>query len=120
MKTVSSPTVNTALRARLEYNELVLQHLPEVSNQLESRKYGTNKIFFCFNSKAFAILVTPSSTITPFDVLPALKHAARIADEACYLTKDKSVEVRVGILGSCQILNLIVFPSSLGTLAEHR
>ncbi|KAJ7745762.1 hypothetical protein B0H16DRAFT_1558190 [Mycena metata] len=60
-----------ALHARLEYNEPVLAHLPE----------------------AFALLASPESGIPPVDPLPALKHAARVADEACYLSADQSLRL---------------------------
>ena len=29
----------------------------------------------------------------PFDLLPALKHAARVADETCHITGDTSLQV---------------------------
>ncbi|KAJ3496015.1 hypothetical protein NLJ89_g10541 [Agrocybe chaxingu] len=61
LKDGRSPTLREVLRARLEYNEPVVSLLPE----------------------AFALLVTPSSGIHLLDPLPAFKHAATIADEAC-------------------------------------
>ncbi|KAJ7476052.1 hypothetical protein FB451DRAFT_1245606 [Mycena latifolia] len=64
-------SVKEALHARLAYNEPVLPHLPE----------------------AFALLSAPESGIPPFDPVPALKHAARVADEACYLSADQSIRL---------------------------
>jgi len=69
--TEKKASVRDVLRARLEYNEPVLPYLPE----------------------AFALLISPSSSIHLFDPLPAVKHAARIADEACYVTRDKSLQL---------------------------
>ncbi|KAF5340896.1 hypothetical protein D9758_012190 [Tetrapyrgos nigripes] len=71
MKTVSSPTINEVLKARLQYNESALPHLPE----------------------AFALLASPEIGIPPLDPLPALGHAINIADEACYLTGDKTTQL---------------------------
>jgi len=71
MKTVSSPTMKETLRLRLECNESVLQYLPE----------------------AFALLASPSSGFPPLDLRPALKHSVRIADEACYIAGDTSMEL---------------------------
>ncbi|KAJ6623983.1 hypothetical protein B0H10DRAFT_2008071 [Mycena sp. CBHHK59/15] len=64
-------SIKQALHARLAYNEPVLAHLPE----------------------AFALLSAPESGIPPFDPLPALKNAARIADEACYAAEDQSIRL---------------------------
>ncbi|KAJ7928812.1 hypothetical protein B0H13DRAFT_1966324 [Mycena leptocephala] len=61
-------SLKDALQARLAYNEPVLAHLPE----------------------ALALLAAPESGIPPIDLMPALKHAARIADEACYVAGDQS------------------------------
>lgn len=74
-----TPSVKELLEERLKYNEPVLGHL----------------------SDAFALLASSSASITelgpiqvpPVDPLPALKHALRIADEACYLSGDTSTEV---------------------------
>jgi ubiquinone biosynthesis protein COQ9 len=44
--------------------------------------------------QAFALLATPDSGIPPFDLRPAVLHASRIADDACYITGDTSAEVR--------------------------
>ncbi|KAK0193984.1 hypothetical protein F5146DRAFT_413443 [Armillaria mellea] len=71
MGTVPSPTLKSVLHARLQYNEPVLQHLPE----------------------AFALLASPSSGVPLLDPIPALKHASRIADESCYITSDTSVQL---------------------------
>ncbi|KAJ7096507.1 hypothetical protein B0H15DRAFT_825490 [Mycena belliarum] len=67
----SSASLKEALHARLAYNEPVLAHLPE----------------------AFALLSAPGSQLAPIDPLPALKHAARVADEACYLSGDESMRL---------------------------
>ncbi|KAF8808677.1 hypothetical protein BYT27DRAFT_7188642 [Phlegmacium glaucopus] len=64
-------TVRDVLRARLEYNEPVLPYLPE----------------------AFALLISPSSGIHLFNPLPAVKHAAWIAEKTCYVTGDKSLQL---------------------------
>ncbi|KAJ7455251.1 hypothetical protein B0H11DRAFT_249530 [Mycena galericulata] len=71
----SAPSVPTsvkeALHLRLAYNEPVLPLLPE----------------------AFALLSAPESGVPLFDPRPALKHAARIADEACYVAGDASLRM---------------------------
>ncbi|KAJ7126783.1 hypothetical protein C8R44DRAFT_779557 [Mycena epipterygia] len=68
----AAPTsVAQALHARLAYNEPALTHLPE----------------------AFALLSAPESGVPPFDPVPALKHAARVADEACYVAADESLRL---------------------------
>ncbi|KIM84809.1 hypothetical protein PILCRDRAFT_817609 [Piloderma croceum F 1598] len=66
MKNVQSPTIPEVLRARLECNEPVLSYLPE----------------------AFALLASPTSGLPPLDIRPGLRHAATVADEACWITKD--------------------------------
>lgn len=66
MNNLHSPTIRDVLRARLECNETVLLYLPE----------------------AFALLASPTSGLPPLDPRPALKHAATIADDACWITKD--------------------------------
>ena len=45
--------------------------------------------------QAFALLLTPTSGLPPFEILPAVKHAASIADEACRLTQKYSPDVIV-------------------------
>ncbi|KAJ6532019.1 hypothetical protein B0H19DRAFT_1189616 [Mycena capillaripes] len=65
------PSVKEALHARLAYNEPVLAHLPE----------------------AFALLAAPESGMPPVDPMPALKHAAKVADEACYVSGDQSLRL---------------------------
>lgn len=72
------PTIQELLQERLEFNEPVLYHL----------------------SDAFASLASTSSSaaklgplqLPPVDPLPGLKHALKIADEACYLSGDTSAE----------------------------
>ncbi|KAJ6513006.1 hypothetical protein C8R45DRAFT_331796 [Mycena sanguinolenta] len=66
-----SVSITEALHARLKYNEPVLAHLPE----------------------AFALLASPEYGISPVDPVPALKHAARVADEACYVSRDQSLRL---------------------------
>ncbi|KAI0300828.1 hypothetical protein BC826DRAFT_1102162 [Russula brevipes] len=61
--------VKGALLARLEYNVPVLEHLPE----------------------AFGLLASPRLGLPPLDPLPAIQHAAGIADEACRVTSDASI-----------------------------
>lgn len=65
------PSLQQLLQERLDFNRPVIHHLPE----------------------AFALLASPQTTVPPLDPLPALKHALRIADEACHLAQDRSAEV---------------------------
>ncbi|KAF8486002.1 hypothetical protein DFH94DRAFT_709610 [Russula ochroleuca] len=69
MRAVPVDGVKRALLARLEYNVPVLRHLPE----------------------AFGLVASPRLGIPPIDLLPAIQHAAGIADEACRVTNDASV-----------------------------
>ncbi|KII85164.1 hypothetical protein PLICRDRAFT_116578 [Plicaturopsis crispa FD-325 SS-3] len=69
MALVERPTMKSVLTARLRCNEPILQYLPE----------------------AYALLGTPGLHL--MDPGPALEHAAKIADEACHLTKDPSMEM---------------------------
>ncbi|CAK5269676.1 unnamed protein product [Mycena citricolor] len=78
------PTLKEALHTRLSYNEAVLAHLPE----------------------AFAILCVPESrmALPPLDAVPALKHAAHIADQACFvsgqgLSRESWYAKRASIMG---------------------
>ncbi|KAJ7261764.1 hypothetical protein B0H12DRAFT_1105587 [Mycena haematopus] len=71
MKTGAPTSIKEALHTRLAYNEPVLAHLPEV----------------------FASLAAPESGMPPVDPIPALKHAARVADEACYVSGDQSLRL---------------------------
>ncbi|KAG6862480.1 hypothetical protein C0995_000026 [Termitomyces sp. Mi166 len=64
-------TLRGVLRARLEYNEPVLQHLPE----------------------AFALLASPTYGVPLLDPRPAIEHAFKIADEACHVTGDASLQL---------------------------
>ncbi|KAI0950782.1 hypothetical protein AcW1_007996 [Taiwanofungus camphoratus] len=66
MKSAPSPAMKEILAFRLRCNEPVLSYLPE----------------------AFALLISPTSGFPPIDPTPALKHAAQVADEACYLASD--------------------------------
>jgi hypothetical protein len=61
----------------------------------------TNNRFF--PSQAFALLAAPESGTPPIDPMPALGHAARIADEACYVAGDQSLRV-----SACLFLSLYV------------
>ncbi|KAF4596217.1 hypothetical protein EYR40_008099 [Pleurotus pulmonarius] len=69
------PSIGDILHQRLRYNEQALQYLPG----------------------AFACLATPSSAmsimLTPLDPVPAVKHAVKIADEACYVSGDESLQL---------------------------
>jgi hypothetical protein len=47
--------------------------------------------------QAFALLAAPESGIPPIDPMSALKHVARIADEACYVAGDKSLRVSTSL-----------------------
>jgi len=80
------------LRARLEYNEPVLAHLPEVSNHMFTSRTLLTVL------QAFALLASPSSGLPPLDPLPAFKHASQVAQEACYVTGDSSLQVCVALL----------------------
>jgi len=64
-------TLARALHTRLEYNNPVLQYLPE----------------------AFALLASPESGLPPLDPRAALRHASRIANEACYISGDTSSQL---------------------------
>jgi len=66
-----SRTMKEVLKRRLESNEDVLEYLPE----------------------AFALLASPTSGVPPLDPCPALRHASKIADEACYIIGDTSTEL---------------------------
>ncbi|KAG5636403.1 hypothetical protein H0H81_008177 [Sphagnurus paluster] len=66
------------LRTRLEFNEPVLAYLPE----------------------AFALLASSPNGLPVLDPRPALQHSVKIADEACYLTGDKSLQL--GIRGGAR------------------
>ncbi|KAF9041075.1 hypothetical protein BDZ89DRAFT_1100113 [Hymenopellis radicata] len=70
MGTIPSPTLRNVLHARLRYNEPAVPHL----------------------SEAFALLAS-SNVIPLLDPVPALKHVSRIANEACLLTHDKSIQL---------------------------
>ena len=41
------------------------------------------------------MLASPTSGLPPVDLRPAFHHAARIADEACYVTGDASLHVSI-------------------------
>ncbi|KAI9511370.1 hypothetical protein F5148DRAFT_360342 [Russula earlei] len=76
MRSVPVEGVKGARLARLEYNVPVLRHLPE----------------------AFGLVASPPPPppgFPPIDPLPAIQHAAGVADEACRATNDASVGVRL-------------------------
>lgn len=90
-----APSVKEVLEERLKFNESVLEHL----------------------SDAFALLASSSSSVArlgpiqvpPVDPLPSLKHALKVADEACYLSGDTSTEVWVHESLAClYALNLLL------------
>ncbi|EGN98848.1 hypothetical protein SERLA73DRAFT_181535 [Serpula lacrymans var. lacrymans S7.3] len=62
MKATQSTVVKDVLWARLQHNEPVLNYLPD----------------------AFAVLAS-SSTFLPLDPEPAITHAAKVANEACWI-----------------------------------
>ena len=86
-------TLQTVLRARLERNVPVLDHLPEVSVADIIARLGASLTLVQY--QAFALLLIPTSGLPPFEILPAVKHAASIADEACRLTQKYSPDVIV-------------------------
>ncbi|KAH9998872.1 hypothetical protein BJV74DRAFT_190555 [Russula compacta] len=69
MRSLPVDGVKGALLTRLEYNVPVLGHLPE----------------------AFGLIASPRLGIPPLDPLPAIQHAASIADMACRVTNDGSI-----------------------------
>lgn len=71
MKAASGLPMKNILSSRLKLNEPVLQHLPE----------------------AFSILATSTSGPLPLDPRPVLYHVAKIADEACYIARDTSLQL---------------------------
>ncbi|KAJ3830054.1 hypothetical protein F5880DRAFT_1469228, partial [Lentinula raphanica] len=77
-----SPTptrsLGSVLHTRLTYNEPVLRYLPGVSMS---------------DIKAFALLATPEDGLPALDPRPALKHAAKIADEAACISGDTSSQL---------------------------
>jgi ubiquinone biosynthesis protein COQ9 len=91
-------SLKDALQARLAYNEPVLAHLPEVRRPADR----IPQIIIKFPSQALALLAAPESGIPPIDLMPALKHAARIADEACYVAGDQSFRV-----STCRIFSSV-------------
>lgn len=40
--------------------------------------------------QAFALLASPTSGLPPLDPRPGLRHAASVADDACWVTKDQA------------------------------
>ncbi|OBZ72075.1 Ubiquinone biosynthesis protein coq9, mitochondrial [Grifola frondosa] len=69
MRTAPSPVMKEVLGSRLRHNEPVLKYLPE----------------------AFALLASPASGLPPLDPRPALVHASKVADEACYAVGNPGV-----------------------------
>ncbi|KZT19045.1 hypothetical protein NEOLEDRAFT_80797 [Neolentinus lepideus HHB14362 ss-1] len=64
-----APRINDVLKARLEENAQVLQHLPE----------------------AFAFLASPQYGLPLLDPRPGMKHAFMVADEACRIVGDTTI-----------------------------
>ena len=112
--TAQTPNLGNVLKMRLNKNEDVLKHLPEVSAYKPSQCRGIHVVrpFFLFfqsayvvravfrSAQAFALLATPptfSSLIFPLilDPRPAISHSMSIASEACQLSGDTSVGVRL-------------------------
>jgi len=79
-------TMRDVLRTRLQYNEPVLAHLPDVSYRpfYDTRLTNYEQAFGLMASSGFHVV----------DPLPVLEHAAKIADRACYTTRDRSLQVR--------------------------
>jgi len=69
MKSAPTPVLKEVLGFRLRCNEPVLPYLPE----------------------AFALLISPTSGVPPVDPVPAFKHVASIADEACHVVGDATI-----------------------------
>jgi len=69
MKGAASPTIRDVLAQRLKLNEPVLQFLPE----------------------ALALMASPTSGLPPLDLIPALKHAGSVADEACHIVGEHTI-----------------------------
>ncbi|KAF8630705.1 hypothetical protein AX15_002758 [Amanita polypyramis BW_CC] len=65
------PSLGQVLHARLAYNEPVLSHIPE----------------------AFALLISPLAGVPPLDPIPAVKHAGKVANEACHAINDRSLQM---------------------------
>ncbi|KAF5326702.1 hypothetical protein D9619_004492 [Psilocybe cf. subviscida] len=68
--TGNAPSLKDAFRARLKYNEDVLSHLPA----------------------AYALLAT-NSNFHIVDPMPALRHASTVADNACAIVQDRSLQL---------------------------
>jgi len=66
----STPSMRDVLHARMRMNEPVLEYLPE----------------------AFTLLAT-SSAVLPLDPSPVLAHAARVADQACWIAEPHAKEM---------------------------
>ncbi|KAK2460273.1 hypothetical protein APHAL10511_007662 [Amanita phalloides] len=71
MRASPQTTLPQVLHARLAYNEPALSHIPE----------------------AFALLISPSTGVPPLDPLPAVRHVAKIADEACRAAQVPSLQM---------------------------
>jgi ubiquinone biosynthesis protein COQ9 len=80
-------SIKDVLHARLKYNEPALSYLPEVGRPF------LKIMIYAQRQQAFAILISPSLGIPPIGLQPALKHAAQVADTACFVTGDKSLQV---------------------------
>jgi len=97
--TPQTPSLENVLKTRLNKNEDVLEHLPEVSMTPQFKPIHIAHAAFR-SVQAFALLATPptfSSFIFPLtlDPRPAISHSMHIAAEACQLSRDTSVGVRL-------------------------
>ncbi|KAJ3732521.1 hypothetical protein DFJ43DRAFT_1072960 [Lentinula guzmanii] len=97
MASKPSSSLSHVLHTRLNYNEPVLPYLPE----------------------AFALLASPERGLPPLDPRPALKHAARIADEASYISGDTSSQLSwythrasLAVMYSCAELHQLTSPET--------
>ena len=96
--TPQTPSLENVLKTRLNKNEDVLEHLPEVSMSPQFKSIHIAHAAFR-SIQAFALLATPpsfSSLIFPLtlDPRPAISHSMHIAAEACQLSGDMSLGVR--------------------------
>lgn len=97
--------VEISLRRRLQWNEPVLDKLPEVGGARIFRKTEPENHF---NLQVFRLLAAPVTLAPPFNPLPGAQHASLVADEACSLAQDDSLSVR-SLCDLCMILGLTMF-----------
>lgn len=94
--TTSSMSMRDVLYARLRMNEPVLVHLPEVRSPSSPIFFRAVFFFQPLLYQALALLAT-SSSVLPLDPSPVLAHAARVADQACWIAEPHVKEVRRGL-----------------------